>query len=140
VRGDDLYGENSFMSIVPPRMRRMIFFAALTIPLMAGIMFTGYWSSTHSQKVAQPKVEDVPKDLNSLQKDADAAAHLVATVEGWEPFKSGSELKISAIEIRIIELNAKMNKPGEIFDALYLTEIANLEQQSRDIMARLRAY
>jgi cell shape-determining protein MreC len=33
-----------------------------------------------------------------------------------------------------------MKKPGEIFDALYAKKIANLEQQNKEMRARLEAY
>jgi len=57
-------------------MKKMIFFAALTIPLMAGVIFTGYWSSTQKQKAAQAKMQA----LNAAEK--------AATAEEWLTFKS----------------------------------------------------
>ena len=107
---------------------------------MVGIMFTGYWSSTHKQKDAQTEVQDAWKDLHSVQKNDYATAQAAINAEEWKTFRSESELKIKAIEIRIIELNVKMENPGEIFDALYVKEIAILEQQSKDMRASLEAY
>ena len=49
-------------------------------------------------------------------------------------------LKINANEIRITELKAKMNKPGEILDPLYSKKITTLEQQNKDLRAKLFAY
>jgi hypothetical protein len=85
-------------------------------------------------------VQDAKKDLNEAQKDANAIAQKAATAEEWRIFKSDSELKIKDNEIRIAELTVKMNKPGEIFDELYKKNIANLEQQNKDMKARLEAY
>jgi hypothetical protein len=105
-------------------MKIMIFLVSLTIPVMVGIMVSGYLSSAQ---------------LNTAQEDANAAAHIVATAEEWEAFRNESELKIKVNEIRITELNVKMKKPGEIFDA-YEKKRTNLEQQNREMWARLVAY
>jgi hypothetical protein len=121
-------------------MKKMIFFATLTIPLMAGIIFTGYWSSTQKQKAAQTKKVFANLDLIAAQEDANAATQVVATPEEWNTFKSESELKIRDNEIRITELNVKLKNPGEIFDAPYEKKIALLELQNKDMKARLEAY
>ena len=121
-------------------MKIMIFLVSLTIPLMVGIMVSGYLSSTQKKEVAQAKVQDAKQELNTAQKDANAAAQVVATAEEWEAFRNESELKIKANEIRITELNVKMKKPGEIFDAIYEKKITNLEQQNKEMRARLVAY
>jgi len=85
-------------------------------------------------------VQDARQDLNTAQKDANAAAQVVATAEEREAFRNESELKIKANEIRITELNVKMKKPGEIFNAIYEKKITSLEQQNRAMRARLVAY
>jgi len=120
-------------------MKKMIFILAVTT-LMAGTIFTGCKSSTQKQEAARDKVKDAKQDLNEAQKDANAAAQVVATEEEWKIFKSESELKIKDNEIRIAELTVKMNKQGEIFDELYRKNNANLEQQNKDMKARLEAY
>jgi hypothetical protein len=121
-------------------MKKVIFFVALTIPLMAGIIFTGYWSSTQKQKAAQTKMLYAKGDLIAAQEDANAAIQVVATPEEWKTFRSESELKIRDNEIRITELNVKLKNPGEIFDAPYEKKIALLELQNKDMKARLEAY
>ena len=119
----------------------MIFLVALTIPLMAEIMFTGYQSSTQMKEAAQAKVQDAKQDLNAAQKDTNAVVQKVATAEEWKTFnKSDFELKIKANEIRITELNVKIRKPAELFDAFYLQKIANREKENRFLKARLEAY
>jgi len=122
-------------------MRKLIFFATLTIPLMAGIIFTGYWSSTQKLKATQTKVQDTRKDLKApQQKDANAAVRVVSTAEEWKTIRNESELKIKENEIRITELNAKMKKTGELFDALYQKKIDNLEKENRYLKARLEGF
>ena len=121
-------------------MKILIFLVSLTIPVMVGIMVSGYLSSTQKKEVAQAKVQDAKQELNTAQKFANAAAQIVATAEEKEAFRNESELKIKANEIRITELNVKMKKTVEIFDAIYEKKITNLEQQNKEIRARLVAY
>ena len=121
-------------------MKIMIYFAVLTIPLMVGTMFTGYWLSTRKHKDAQTNMQDTRQDLNASQKDTNTIAQKAITPEEWKTFQSECELKIKANEIRITEFNVKMKKPGEIFDALYEKKIANLEQQNKEIRARIESY
>jgi len=120
-------------------MKKMILILAVTT-LMAGTIFTGCQSSTQKQQAAQDKVQDARQDLNAAQKNANEVAQKAATAEEWKTFKSESELKIKDNEIRINELTVKMKNPGELFDALYEKKIANLEQQNKDLKARLEAH
>jgi len=121
-------------------MKRIIFILAVLSTFMAGTIFSSCKSSVQKQEAAQDKVKDAKKDLKEAQKDANAAAQVVATAEEWEAFRNGSELKIRENANRIAELNVKMKKPGEIFDDLYAKRIADLEQQNKDMKARLLAY
>jgi DNA repair ATPase RecN len=118
--------------------RTIIIFSVIT--LMIGTILTSCQSTVQKQDAAQDKVQDARQDLNEAQKDANAIGQELATAEEWAAFKSDSEVKIKANEVRIAELNAKLNKPGETFDELYSKKIANLEQQNKDMRARLFAY
>lgn len=122
-------------------MKIMIFLAALTIPLMAGMMFIGYQSSVQKKEVAQANVHNDKQDLNAAQKDTNAVISKAAAAEEWEKFnRSGFELKIKTNEMRITELNIKIQKPAELFDAFYVQKIANLEKENRYLKSRLEAY
>ena len=121
-------------------MKKTIFFLVATSVFIAGTIFTSCQSSTQKQEAAQLKVKEAREDLNSAKKEANEAVQIVATAEEWKTFKSESELKINANEIRISELKVKMNKPGEILDPLYANKIATLEQQNKDLRAKLYAY
>jgi len=121
-------------------MKKSIFILAVTIAFMAGTIFTSCKSSIQKQEAARAKVQDAKEDLNTAQKEANAAAQVVATAEEWEAFRNNAEIKIRENEIRIAELNVKMKKPGEIFDAIYEKKITTLEQQNKDMRARLLAY
>jgi hypothetical protein len=122
-------------------MKILIIFAALTIPLMAGIMFPGYQLSTQKKEAAQTKVQDTKQDLNAAQKDTNAIVQKEATDKEWKTFnKRNFELKIRANEMRITKLNAKLEKPAELFDAFYVEKISNLEKENRFLKARLEAY
>lgn len=120
-------------------MKKTIFTLAVTA-IIAGTILISCQTSTQKQETAQLKVQDAREDLNSAKKNANEAAQKVATAEEWKTFKSESELKINANEIRITELKVKMNKPGEILDPLYAKKISTLEQQNRDLRAKLYAY
>lgn len=117
-------------------MKKVIFFAILTIPVMAGIIFTGYWSSIQKQKVAL--ADNVFTHI--LAEDAIVTTKTAATPEVWKTFSSESGLKVRENEIRITELNLEVNKPGERIDTLYKKKIAILELQNNDMKARLEAY
>jgi hypothetical protein len=121
-------------------VKRTIFILAIIITLMAGLIFTGYRSSTQKQKADQAKVLYAKRDLNAAQKDANAVVQKPVNAEEWITFKSESELKIRDHEIRINELNVKTKKEEEIFDALYKKKIAYLEQQIKYMKARLVNY
>ena len=121
-------------------MKKTIFILSVTITLMAGAIFTSCQSSIQKQEAAQDKVQDARQELNAAQEEVNAEAELVATAEEWKAFRNESELQIKANEVRITELNVKMKKPGEIFDALYEKKIANLELQNKEMRARLVAY
>ena len=99
-------------------MKKTILILVVTSAFIAGTTFTGCQSSTQKQEAAQ----------------------VVATAEEWKTFKSESEQRINANEVRIAELKVKMNKPGEILDPLYANKIATLEQQNKDLRAKLYAY
>jgi hypothetical protein len=122
-------------------MKIMIILAALTIPLMAGIMFPGYQSSTQKKEAAQTKVQDAKQDLNAAQKNTNAKVQKEATAKEWKSFnKRNFELKIRANETQITKLNVKLEKPAELFDAFYVEKIANLEKENRFLKGRLDAY
>jgi len=122
-------------------MKIMIILVALMIPLMAGIMFPGYQTSTQKKEAAQTKVQDAKQDLNAAQKDTNAIVLKVATAKEWKTFnKRNFELKIKANERRITKLNIKLGKPSELFDGFYTEKIANLEKENGFMKARLEAY
>jgi hypothetical protein len=100
-------------------MKKMIFPVTLMIPLMAGIMFTGYQSSTQKKE------------------DAQIPAKMIAINEAQ---KNNFGRKIKTNEIRINNLNAKIKKPAEIFDSFYLKRIANLEKENRYLKTRIEAF
>jgi hypothetical protein len=122
------------------KMKKIILFAVLTIPVMAGIIFTGYLSSIQKQKAAQTKNVFTDPVLASAQEDSNITTQTAAIPEEWKTFRSESELKVRENEKRITELNLKLNKPGEKSDPLYKNKVAILGLQNNDMKARLEAY
>ena len=123
------------------KMKLMVFFVALTIPLMSGVISTGYQSSIHKKETAQAKGQDFKQDLTAARKNTYKVSQKEETDEEWKKFnKSDFELKIKANEMRIIELNVKIRKPGELLDPSYAKKIANLEKENWFLTGRLEAY
>ena len=120
-------------------MKKIIFILALAIPLTAGIIFTGYRSSTQKQKAAQSKDPYANRDFNAAML-ANTVAEKQINSEEWMTFKSESERKIRNHEIRIAELNLEIKNQGEKSDALYRKKIANLEQQNKFMKAMLENF
>jgi hypothetical protein len=121
-------------------MKKITLFAVITIPLMAGIMLTGYLSSNQKHKAAQTKMLFAKEDLIAAQEYANEAPKNAATPEEWNKFRNESELKIRDIEIRIAESNAKLKYAAEKLDSRYEKKIAVLELQNKDMKSRLEAY
>jgi len=121
-------------------MNKKIITLAVTSVLVAGSIFTSCKSPSQKEDAAQANVEDAQQDLNAAQDKADAANLKVATAEEWTAFKNESEIKIRDNEVRIAELKVKMKKPGKVFDSMYEKRIESLEQQNRDLQARMDAY
>jgi len=121
-------------------MKKNILFAVLTISVIAGIIFTASWSSTQKQKDDRTNNMFTNPELASAEEDANVTAKTAATPEVWETFRSESGMKVRENEIRITELNMKVNSPGEKSDILYKRKIAILELQNNDMKARLEAY
>jgi len=121
-------------------MKKTIITLAVASMLIAGSVFTACKSSAQKEADAQTEVNDAQEDLNKAQDDANAETQKVATAEEWAAFKSDADLKIKSNEVRIAELTVKINKPGEILDPLYKKRIQTLEQQNKDLIARMDAY
>jgi hypothetical protein len=112
----------------------------VTIPLAAGIIFTGYRSSAHKQKAIQTKTLLSDRDVNSIKKEVNIVAGKPINAEEWMTFKNESELKIKNFEIQIAELNREIKNHVELSEALYKKKVAYLEQQNKFMKARLDGY
>jgi hypothetical protein len=122
-------------------MRKIILLAALTMPLMAGIMFAGYNSLPQEKKTAQTKSQVPKPDLNAAHMNTYIVAHQEATAGEWKKFnKDDFELKIKANETRISELNVKIRKSSGLSDPFSLEKIGKLEKENRFLKGRLEAY
>lgn len=113
-------------------MKKKILILVLTIPLAAGIIFTGYRSSAQRQKAIRPNVLNVNRALISVQKPAEA--------EEWIRFRQESESKINDHDKRITDLKTEIKNNEEAFDVPYRKQVAILAEQIRFIKARLENY
>ncbi len=101
--------------------------------LVAGSIITSCKSPAQKEEAAQ-------QDLIEAQNDAEVESQKVATAEEWASFKIEADAKIKSNDARIAELTIKLNKPGVILDPLYKKRIQVLEQQNKDLKARLDVY
>jgi uncharacterized protein (DUF3084 family) len=114
-------------------MNKVIYFVAIAITLTAG-MFTSC-NTTPST----PEVEEAQAKLDSAKQEL-KEAELTATDEEWEAFKTESEMKIRTNELSIADFKDRMGTSARKFDALYLEKIDKLEQQNKDMKARIDNY
>lgn len=120
-------------------MRKTIQILALTT-LLAGATFSGCQSPSRKADQAEIKMQIAQQNLEEAQKEVKIAeARKAANIEEWETFKSNSEDKIRDMEISIAELKVKIKKSGSKLDALYEKKINTLEQNSKDLKAKIEA-
>lgn len=97
-------------------------------------------SQAQKEEAARVKVENAKSDLKDARIEANTLAQKVATAEEWRIFKSESEIKIKANDVRIAELKVQLNKPGKLLDPLYVKRIETLEAQNRGMQNRIIIY
>lgn len=112
-------------------MKKKFLILALTIPLTAGIIFTGYRTSAQKQKAVRINI------LNT--KEVPFTAQEPETEE-WISFRQESELIINGHEKQIAELKRNIENNKELFDAVYRKKVAILGEQINFIKARLEIY
>ncbi len=113
---------------------------AVSTMFVASTFLTSCQSEAQKSETAQTKVQDAKADLKEAQTDAAVAAQKAATAEEWKVFKTDSEAKIKANEVRIAELKDKMKASGKTMDAVYAKNIDLLEQRNKDLKSRMDAY
>jgi hypothetical protein len=116
----------------PNMMKKTIITLAVVVSVVSGTLFTACGPATPKEEAAKDQVQQAKDELKDAQK--------AATAEEWQAFKDESEVKIKDNEIRIAELKAKIKKSGKELDALYEKKIEALEQQNKDMKARISAY
>lgn len=112
----------------------------VTIILVTGTIFTSCQSSAQKEKVAEENLQGAKQDLEVAQNKADEDSIKTANAENWRIFKLDSEAKIKANEIRIAGIREKMKVSGKVPDAVYQTKIDLLDQQNKNMTARINAY
>ncbi len=131
--------EDSF-TVKYQKMKKYFLVLAVATTLIAGITFTSYRSSNKRQEAARTKLLYAKVEMNSAGKDANSAAQQAKNNDEWMAFKSETEHRIRANEIRISEFNINIRKQAEIIYALNKKKVANLEQQIIYLKARLINY
>jgi uncharacterized protein (DUF3084 family) len=114
-------------------MNKVIYPLAIALVLTA-VIFTGCNTTPTT-----PEVEDARSKVDSAKLEL-KAAQKAATAEEWEAFKTESETKIRINELSIADFKDRMSASARKSDALYLEKIDKLEQQNKDMKARIDNY
>lgn len=114
-------------------MKKVIYPLAIALVLTA-VILTGCNTtpSTPEVEAAQAEVDSAKLELKAAQK--------AATTEEWEAFKAESETKIRTNELSIADFKDRISASAPKSDALYLEKINKLEQQNKDMKARIDNY
>lgn len=113
-------------------MKKRILILALSIPLTAGIIFTGYRTSAQKQKAVRTNILNTNEVLVTAQEPEET--------EEWISFRQESELKINGHEKQIAELKRNIENNKELFDEVYRKKVAILGEKINFIKARLEIY
>jgi len=115
-------------------MKKITYSLAIAAILIAGAIFSSCQStpSTPQEEAAQAKVDSAKQELKAAQR--------AATTEEWEAFKIDSEAKIRINELSIADFKDRMSTSESKFDALYVEKIDKLEQQNKNLKARIENY
>ncbi len=113
-------------------MKKTILILVLTIPLTAGIIFTGYRSSAQKQEAVRTNILNTNEVFFTAQEPEET--------EEWILFRQESESIISGHEKQIAELKKTIENNKELFDELYRKKVAILGEQINFTKARLEIY
>lgn len=113
-------------------MKKNILILVLSIPLAAGIIFTGYRATAQKQKAVRTNILNTDKVFITAQETEDS--------EEWILFRQESESIISGHEKQIAELKTNIENNKELFDEVYMKKVAILGEQINFIKTRLEIY
>jgi len=111
-------------------MRKPIFNLAIVATLMGCLVFSGCQSPEQKADSAETKVEEAKKDLDEAKNDKTVADQNAVDAAEWQKFRTDTETKIKANEIRIAELREKKKTSGLKLDVVYTERIDTLEQRN----------
>lgn len=112
-------------------MKKTIYYAAISV-ILAGGLFTSCKTGTKKVEDAKENVQEANKELKAAQQELNAE---------YPAFKIEAEAKIAANEIRIAELQKKLNKPGVgLLDEGRKKRIEELQQKNANLRNMLVVY
>jgi hypothetical protein len=113
-------------------MKKFVYlFSAIT--LIASVSLVSCTNSTEDDTTK----DEAKKDTVVIEEKTEVR---VATSEEWAAYKADVEAKIDANEKRIVELKAKINKPGKLLDKARAERIEALEERNRNLRLKITAY
>lgn len=119
-------------------MKKTFYTLAITT-FMAGTVLTSCQNTTKKEEAAQDNVEDARENLDNAKEEL-TEARKEATHEEWNAFRADTDATITANEVRIADLKARMNNTGKTIDAEYAKRIQVLEQKNNDLKVKIESY
>jgi predicted RNase H-like nuclease (RuvC/YqgF family) len=113
-------------------MKKIYFMLTIASALMMSVLFTGCESTATKKKAEESKIEAAENDIEVLENEV--------SDDEWAAFKNDVEQIISNNEKRIAEIRANMKGSTKFVNDLREKRIADLEQQNRNLKARLDAF
>lgn len=113
-------------------MKKTLIALMVVATIATSAALSGCGPSTPKEDAAQAKVDEAQQDLTDAKR--------AATANEWQAFKDETDIKIKENALRVAELKEKMKKSGKAIDAIYEKKIDGLEQQNKDMKARVEAY
>lgn len=115
-------------------MRKLLYALSITI-FLTGILL--YFYGCNIGQTKEDKQEQTKTETTEMQK---VETTRVATAEEWQQFKTDAEQRLAVNEQKIADLKKQLKKPGKLFDKMYETRIAKLEEQNRTLRMKISAY
>lgn len=111
-------------------MRKPIFNLLIAATLMASFTLTGCQTPEQKAAAAETNLEDAQKELAEAEEDKMTADQNAVDAVEWQKFRTDTEAKIKANEVRIVELREKKKTSGQKLDVVYTQRIDTLEQRN----------
>ena len=113
-------------------MKKIIYILSASAAVMIGILLNGCQTPAQKEATAETNVQNAKDDLKVAKQELNAE---------YPAFRKDADIQITDNEKRIIDLRAKLNKPGKHpLDNARKQKIDDLEKQNTELRAMLDGY